>query len=418
MIALVDCNAFYCSCERVFRPDLVKVPVVVLSNNDGCAVARSSEAKALGIKMGEPFFKWRKFAADNGVKVFSSNYALYADLSDRVYEVLQGFSLECERYSIDEAFLVLPPKGEAELAKLGALIRRKVYRLTGIPVSVGVAETKTLAKVANHFAKTREDGVSVLMPNSGALEKALADLPVGEVWGIGPRSASKLATVGVATAHDLAQMEIAHAKSMLTITGARTVMELRGTPCLDIELAPPPQKALCVSKAFGRRIETLHELREATMSYAAAAAAKLRKQGLIAGWLQAFIATSPFDKGDKYSRGFSAQLNTPTSDTQPIQALAASICSALYRPGYPYYRAGILLTDLTPAGTSQITMFTDFNSSETKISCLLDKVNKAHGRGAIVFAGAGLAKPWQTKFEQRSPRYTTEWNEIPKAVAA
>lgn len=370
--------------------------------------------------MGQPFFKWRELAKAKGVAVFSSNYALYADFSDRVYQVLQAFSRDCDRYSIDEAFLDVKDKDEEYLLHIAKHMREAVRRITGIPVSVGIGETKTLAKVANHYAKTSNTGVFVLRTETSKYETALCHLPVGEVWGIGPMSAAKLTAIGIQNAMQLAQMQLPHAKSLLTITGERTVLELKGVRCIELDVAPPAQKALCVSKAFGRRVYSENELREAIMTYAAAAAAKLRKQGLIAGWIQALIATSPFDKGPKISRGLSAQLISPTSNTQTIQDAAATICSSLYRPGYPYYRAGVVLTDLVPETTQQLSLLQARarDGKAGKISRTLDAINKAHGHGMIVFAGAGLSRPWQTRFENRSPRYTTDWAEIPKAFAA
>lgn len=412
---MVDCNNFYASCERVFNPGLEGKPVVVLSNNDGCVIARSGEAKALGIAMGEPAYKREAFYARHGVRVFSSNYALYGDMSARVMRTLSLFSAEAEVYSIDECFLLLRGMSSASLIETAREIRSTVKKWTGIPVGVGIARTKTLAKAANRLAK-RGDGVRLLEDDED-IDRVLGDMETGDVWGIGRRNARYLAACGVHTALDLKRRPDDWVRRHLTVTGLRTVLELRQTPCIALEDAPPPARSLVCSRSFGRRVESLESLEEAVSSYVQRAAEKLRRKGLVAGAVQVFLETNRFQPDPKHEASLCRALPAPTADTLALHAPALEILRAMYKPGYKYQKAGVILLDLAPAGQRQLSFLEPRGEEKRKRDALmnvLDRANTLFGRGALTLAASGVGKKeWHMRQERRSPRYTTSWAELP-----
>lgn len=405
-IALVDANNFYVSCERVFNPQLRNKPVVVLSNNDGCAVARSNEVKALGVKMGTPLFQLRSLIQQHYIQVYSSNYTLYGDLSRRVMETLEQFSPDIEVYSIDEAFLGL----SGNVAATAEQIRATAQQWTGIPVSVGVAQTKTLAKVASHIAK-RGAGVCVLTDPA----PVLAELPVGEIWGIGSRLSARLQQQGVETALQLRNVELPWVRQLMGIVGVRLVQELRGIACLPLELCPTPRKSCCVSRSFGRPVEGLPDLKEAVATYAARAAGKLRQDKLQAGVVTVFIATNRFKPGEpQYSSSIAVPLPYPANDSLTLIQAATAAVEHLYRPGFTYQKAGVLLTELSPIGMVQGNLFADLAQVQRRegLMQLVDTLNHRHGAGTVFWAAEGLTKNWQTRAAKRSPRYTTRWSDL------
>ncbi len=417
--AMVDANNFYVSCERVFDSTLEGRPVVVLSNNDGCVIARSNEAKALGIEMGDPMFKRRDFFDLHGVRILSSNYALYGDMSARVMQVLSRFSPDVERYSIDEAFLLVPTLAHNDLLAVAADIRRTVLQWTGIPVCVGVARTKTLSKIANRLAKkTPGSGGLWLLDDPADIDARLAQIAVGDVWGIGRRYAKFLHDRGISTALQLARQPRDWVRRHLTIVGLHTVMELGGDPCIPFEENPPPARTLMVTRSFGERVSDLGSLEEALSTHVQRAAEKLRKKGLRAGAVQAFLETSRFRPEEYCANSGCQPLAAPTAYTPELHAAALCILRVIYRPGPAYQRIGVMLLDLIPEGARQLT-FWDRAVDERPRQALmqaLDRVNAAYGRGTLVLAAAGLgAKPWHMRQERRSPCYTTRWSELPVA---
>lgn len=417
MFALVDCNSFYCACERVFRPDLARKPVVVLSNNDGCIVARSAEVKALGVPMGAPYHQVAGLLRKHGTHVFSSNYALYGDMSRRVMEVLSRFSPRQEVYSIDEAFLDL--SGFRDLESHALEIRHTVWRWTGIPVSVGVAPTKTLAKVANHLAKRdpRHAGVC-LLDKPEDWDEALSRLKVGEVWGVGRRLSERLRVLGIHTALDLryASLEIIRQRFGVVLT--RTVLELGGTVALDLETEPEPRKQIVCSRAFGRPVEILPELREAVVAYASRAAEKLRGQGLGCRVMQVFAHTNGFRQSDAQCH-VSAQIGFPaaTQDTRELAMAAARGMEQCFRPGFRYHKAGVMLMDLAPTALQPGLGFESERQGQKSQSLMatMDRINEQMGRGRINMAGQGLEPAWRTRAQRMSSHYTTDWHQLPNA---
>lgn len=418
--AMVDCNNFYVSCERVFAPALEGRPVVVLSNNDGCVIARSNEAKALGIGMGEPAFKRETFFRNHGVTVFSSNYALYGDMSSRVQRVLTRFSPEIEHYSIDESFLIMRSRDPQRLMEQAAEIRRTVHRWTGIPVCVGLARTKTLAKVANRIAKKREGTNGVWLMDGGAqVRDELAGVAVEDVWGIGRRSARKLRACGVRSALDLTRRTRDWVREKLTVCGLRTMMELQGIPCHPFEEQPPAVRSVTCSRSFGTRITRLEALEEALCAYVQRAAEKLRARDLQAGAVQVFLSTNRFAEDPQYNGSGCLPLDRPTSHTPCLHRKALSILRDIYREGYKYQKVGVLMLDLTERGQRQLT-FDDYRNArdESRRDSLmktLDSVNARFGRDSLRFGGAGLGrKEWHMRQRRLSRRFTTSWAEIPQ----
>ena len=414
VFALLDCNNFYVSCERLFDPRLEGRPVIVLSNNDGCVIARSNEAKALGIKMGEPFFKCRKLVEARRILVFSSNYSLYGDLSRRVMDVLAGLEPEVEVYSIDEAFMRMPPGSTAALLENGRHIRATVRKLVGIPVSIGFGPTKTMAKVANRIAKKQpEHGGVFVLPEQG-LDDLLATVKVGDVWGIGGRSAAKLSLRGIRTALDLKNADDGWLRRQLTVTGLRVAMELRGISCLSFEEIPPPSKSIATSRSFGRPVTSLVELREALAAYVSTAAEKLRRQQLKAGCLQVYLTTNHFRSGEsQYANSMTITLPAPSAATPELINHAVQALRRIYRPGFAYQKVGVVLLDLVGSGFELPGLFCSPRRDNDALMAALDRINGRWGRDTLHSAATGFLRPWKNRQAMKSPAYTTSWAELP-----
>jgi DNA polymerase V len=413
-LALVDCNNFYVSCERVFQPELRGRPVVVLSNNDGCVIARSNEAKALGIAMGVPWHLHKDRFADAGVIVRSSNYTLYGDMSGRVMSVLRRFTPDLEIYSIDEAFLGLSGFG-ARLESHARAVRAAVLQWTGVPVSIGIAPTKTLAKAANHIAKKDEKhgGVSLLL-DEAAQDAALARIELTDLWGIAGRLAARLAAIGINTPIDLKRGDARLIRERLGVVTMRLALELRGAPCLDLERDVPDRKSIMASRSFGRPVTTLAELREALASYTARAAEKLRRQHLATAHLMVFIETNRFKPDDaQHCATRTVHLPVATSDSGKLIGAALAGLASIGRDGYRYKKAGVVLLDLHPAAMVQEGLF-DRADNPRRVALMrtVDGLNLRFGRDAVTFAAAGCRRPWKMSRGFLSPRYTTAWDEL------
>jgi DNA polymerase V len=414
MYALIDCSSYYVSCERIFNPQLKGKPVVVLSNNDGCVVARSNEAKALGIPAGIAAFKIRHLFESGEVYAYSSNYSLYGDISRRVMETLAQFSPEIEVYSIDEAFLKLAGFEHLDLTEYGRTMRATVLKWVGMPVSVGIGATKTIAKAAQHIAKKskKADGV-VNLAAPKHLERALALTPVEDIWGVGHSYARFLKKNGVDTALDLRNAETGWVKKHMGIVGVRIVEELRGVPCLTLEMCPPPKKGITVSRSFGKLVDSLGGMQEAVATYATRAGEKLRRERLAAGALMIFVMTNRFRDEPQYSNSAAIELPVPSSCTPELIQYALLCLDRIYRKGYRFYKAGIILDSLVPWGMIQTDLFDVRNrDSDKRLMFALDEVNTRHGAGTLIFAASGIQRPWKTKFNRRSPRFTTRWAEL------
>lgn len=417
MFALCDVNSFYASCETVFRPDLKGRPVVVLSNNDGCVIARSAEAKPF-VKMGEPYFKQKDAFRRQGVICFSSNYELYADMSNRVMTTLEELSPRCEIYSIDEAFCDLTGvRNCRDLTDFGREIRETVLRRTHLTVGVGIAQTKTLAKLANHAAKQwqRQTGGVVDLSNFDKQRKLMAALSVDEVWGVGRRISKKLGSMGINTVLQLADTDIRFIRKHFNVVLERTVRELRGEPCLGLEEFAPVKQEIVCSRSFGGRITEYHEMRQAICSYASRAAEKLRGEHQYCRFISAFVKTSPFALNEPYyGNSASVKLLTPTQDSRDIIAAATRCLDAIWKDGHRYQKAGVMLGDFYSQGVAQLNLFDD-NAPRKNSEALmevLDHLNAKNGRGALYFAGQGIQTAWQMKREMLSPRYTTRYSDL------
>jgi DNA polymerase V len=411
-IGLIDCNNFYVSCERVFQPKLRRRPVVVLSNNDGCVIARSNEAKALGLKMGTPLFKVQDLVDDHNVAVYSSNYALYGDMSHRVMEALQEFTPEVEVYSIDEAFMGLDDEDQPFHAH-GVRIREKVLKWTGIPVSVGIGQTKTLAKVANHLSKNPvHQGVLDLTPVDMQAE-ALEMTPVNEVWGVGPAYSKMLKAAGITTARQLRDADRRWIRRHMTIVGARIVEELRGISCLPLEQCPQQNKSITCSRSFGLPVESLYELREAVAVYLTRAAERLRRGRLAAGVVTVFINTNRFSNEPQYGNSATYELAYSTDSTKELLDWALKGLEQIYRPGYRFKKAVVMLNGLVPADQLSRRFFGDASFERSRcVMKAVDEINRRHGHDTVRF---GVAQPkgrWQTKALKRSQCYTTRLKDV------
>ncbi|KXS32870.1 MAG: DNA-directed DNA polymerase [Candidatus Gallionella acididurans] len=421
-LALIDCNNFYVSCERMFNPRLEGVPVVVLSNNDGCAVARSNEVKALGIKMGEPWFKMEKIARQHGIVALSSNYSLYGDLSARVMSILSTFSPRQEIYSIDECFLDLAGFDPKTLLAYGQTIRQAVKRNVGIPVCVGIADTKTLAKLANHCAKkglAGRDGVCDFGQLDEQRRRTLfASLPVGEIWGVGGRITEKLLAMNITTVEELCNANLEMIRSRFSIVLARTVQELNGTPCIELEDANTPRQQIMVSRSFGSTVTALADLSESVASFTTRAAEKLRQDGSVAASLCVYVHTNPFKEDDpQYQRSLVVPLGLPTDDTSKLVHAALTGLKVIYRSGYRYKKTGVLLMGLQAKDTIQATLFDDPAEqarSDNRMR-VMDAINRRMGQGSVTIAASGVRQRWAMRRERKSPNYTTEWSELPVA---
>jgi DNA polymerase V len=421
IFALVDCNNFYVSCERVFNPRLEGRPVVVLSNNDGCVVARSNEVKALGVGMGIPVFKVRKLIEAHGVQVYSSNYTLYGDMSRRVMATLGEFTPEMEIYSIDEAFLDLSGFADRDLDQYGRKMRATVRKWTGIPVSVGIARTKTLAKIANHLAKKSVKAAGVLdLTDSPYLDAALERTAVEDIWGIGGAFARRLHQVGIKNALQLRDADDRWVQKQLHIGGLKTVHELRGEVCYELEVSPPANKGIASSRSFGRRVESLEDMREAVATYTSQAARKLRRQHLAAGVMTVFVMTNLFSKTEpRYFNAETTELPTASNDTGELITHALQSLDKIFRPGCRYKKVGVMFDALVPEDKVQANLFDRVDRRRhRKLMQVLDKVNKVMDADTLRYGATGLKRPWKTKFQQRSSRYTTQWEELPQVKAA
>lgn len=414
--ALVDCNSFYASCERVFRPDLKNKPIVVLSNNDGCVVALSKEAKAIGIKMCEPWFKTKNHLLKNKGVAFSSNYELYADISSRVMQTLEHLSPNIEIYSIDEAFLDLSGVDACtNLDQFGHMCKSTIMQWTGMPVRVGIGPTKTLAKAASYGAKKylKTKGV-VDLSNTDKQRRLLAIMPVGEIWGVGRRLNEKLNKIGIKTALELIDSDTRLIRSRFGILLQRTVMELRGSPCIGLEEIPNTKKQIVVSRTFGKKVNKLIDINEAVSDYSARACEKLRKEKQFCKMVSVFMRTNPFRKQDQqYSNILSYKLSTPTNDTRDILHTTRAITKNLFRPNINFIKAGVMLSDFYDKGISQSDFFINrnLNKDDNQLMETIDRINST-GIGRISFASQGIKKDWSMKRYMHSPRYTTNWKDL------
>jgi DNA polymerase V len=413
VFALVDCNNFYASCERVFNPKLNGQPVIVLSNNDGCVVARSNEAKALGIGMGVPEFMVREIIRAHQVQVFSSNYALYGDMSQRVMETLQQFCPDLEIYSIDEAFLSLSGFRSRNFAEYAGTIRATVKRWTGLPVSIGIAETKTLSKIAGDIAKKTPGGVFDLLTCPDR-ESVLAKTPVADVWGIGKAHSQFLNGYGIHTALQLSRADNQFIRKQMGIVGLRLVNELRGLSCLELEQAPPTKKGITCARSFGKAITKLQEMEEAVSSYVTRAAEKLRREELAVTNLSVFLHTNQFNEVAQYSNSLTVRLPVATDTTHELISVALQGIRKIWREGYAYKKAGVMFLGLVPASEIQADLFDNSDRTRSKkLMMALDSINKRFGSGTLQYASSGIAKEWKATFNRRSPAFTTSWDELP-----
>jgi DNA polymerase V len=413
-LALIDGNNFYVSCERAFDRKLEGVPVLVLSNNDGCAIARSEEVKALGVRMGEPAFKLRPLIEKHGVRVFSSNYVLYGDMSRRVNDVLNQFSPEAEVYSIDETFLGLSGFAHKDLWDHAQDMRATVRRWTGIPTCVGLGPTKTLAKLANAVAKKNPvfGGVCDLTHPAvrGAVLRAFA---VADVWGVGAATARKLAGLSVTTAAALRDLDPMLARSLGTVVLERIVRELRGIACLGLEHVPPTRKGLAVTRSFGAPVSGLGGVLEAVATYATRAGEKLRQHGLVAGQLCAFLHTNPHQPGPRYHGARSTRLVPMSDDTRALVAAARRCIEAAWRDGFAYTKAGVILDDLRRREDAPRSLFEAPDPRAAALMRAMDELNAKHGRHTVFPAAMGIQRAWKQRAEHCSPRYTTRLSDLP-----
>lgn len=427
MFALVDGNNFYVSCERVFRPDLNGKPVVVLSNNDGCAIARSNEAKALGIKMGAPWFEIRHLEESEGLVALSANFALYGDLSDRVASIIAGMGPAHEIYSIDESFVDLAGV-RGDLTERARRVRERILQWVGIPCGVGIGQTKTLAKLGNYIAKTAERKPNsypaklAQVCNFASLTKAemqavFEATPVNEVWGVGRKISAQLNEGGIMTVQDLVGLDPATVRRHWSVVLERTVLELQGTSCISLEDAPPVKQEIACTRSFGHPITELRDVSEAVTEFASRAAEKLRKQNSLANKILVFIRTSPFRPEPQYSRSVIVPMRRPTSDTGDLVASALMGLRAIYRPGFKLAKAGVMLLELQDSSYEQIELDLEQDNAidRSKLMAALDVVNQRFGKGTLHMASAGMEgekRIWSMKQERRTPCYTTRWEDI------
>ena len=417
MFALCDVNSFYASCETVFRPDLKGRPVVVLSNNDGCVIARSAEAKPF-VTMGEPYFKQKDAFRRHGIVAFSSNYELYADMSNRVMTTLEEMSPRVEIYSIDEAFCDLTGVRNCRvLEEFGREIRATVLQRTHLTVGVGIAPTKTLAKLANHAAKKwqKQTGGVVDLSNVDRQRRLMALVPVEDVWGVGRRITKKLNAMGVKTALDLSEQSTWVIRRHFNVVLERTIRELRGEPCLELEEFAPAKQEIVCSRSFGGRITDYEEMRQAICSYAARASEKLRGEHQFCRFISTFVKTSPFALNEPYyGNSASVKLLTPTQDSRDIIGAATRCLDKIWRDGHRYQKAGVMLGDFFSQGVAQLNLFDDNapRADSEQLMTLLDQLNAKDGRGTLYFAGQGIQQQWRMKRERLSPRYTTRFSDL------
>lgn len=414
LYGLIDCNNFYASCERVFQPSLNEKAIVVLSNNDGCVIARSAEAKALGIPMGEPAFKIKDLIESNQVTVFSSNYVLYGDMSSRVMATIGAIVPEMEIYSIDEAFIMFDGFENINLYELGDKLVRTVKKGTGIPVSLGVAPTKTLAKVANKFAKKYKGYKGVcIIDDDEKREKALKLTNIGDVWGIGRQYKKKLEYYSVNTAWDFTQRTKSWVKQHMGVVGERTWLELNGTPCIVTE-GPPSKKTICTSRSFGEKLTTIEPISEAVANFAAGCAEKLRAQKSTAAVVIVFLQTNPFSTNQpQYYNNAVLQLPVSSNDSAELINYALRGLQSIFKEGYQYKKAGVIVSEISPERPLQVDMFdTRDRPKYQKAMVAMDKLNASYGRQKVKIASQGFDRKWKLKNEKLSPCYTTKISDI------
>lgn len=415
-IALVDCNNFYVSCERLFQPGLEGKPLVVLSNNDGCVVSRSQEVKDLGVRMAAPWFQLKDIAKRHGITALSSNYALYADLSNRVMRLLSQWSPDQEIYSIDESFLDLT--GILEPTRYCQRIRSSIKQCVGIPVCVGIAPSKTLAKLANHVAKKQPHYGSVCNFNEMTeehLDSLFATIAAGEVWGVGKRTANRLQDMGITSVLELKRAPAKRIRAEFGVVLERTVAELNGEACLELDdIASPCQQIIC-SRSFGIAVYALADLEQAVIAYTTRAAEKLRRQHSLSGGIQVYIRTNPHrEKEPQYQHGITVPLPDPTDDTRLLCRAALSGLRQIYRNGFAYQKAGVTLSEIIPEAARPRTLFDDVGAQQKSraLMATLDQINRSMGSGTVRLLGEGVRKSWAMRRENASRRYTTEWDEI------
>ena len=416
-IALIDCNSFYVSCERLFNPKIRRLPVVVLSNNDGCIISRSNEAKALGIKMGEPYFKARNIIIKNNVQVFSSNYSLYGDISRRVMRTLKRFNSKIEVYSIDEAFLDLSNFSDKEVKDVGKEIRNTVLQWTGIPTSIGIAETKTLSKVANHIAKKQKSGV-VSLVNIKDLDPILEKVEVRDIWGVGKQLSKFYIKNGIYNAKQLKNASNTWIKKTKNVLSSRTAMELRGVPCIEIETKQAKRKSCCVSRSFGKKVEKLRELKESVTSYCLNAAEKIRSESLVCKSITVFIRTSPFqNKGIFYSNSKTIDFPIATNNSIEIVKNALTGLDLIYKDGFKYQKAGIILSGLSDSEKGNSLFKSTKDDKIKNLMQSIDSTNYRYGRSTISLASAGINKKWSMRRQYSSKIDTADFYSLPKILA-
>jgi len=403
-IALVDCNSFYVSCERLFNPSLIKKPIIVLSSNDGCVISRSMEAKFLGIKMGEPYFKVERIVKKNNVKIFSSNYSLYGDISRRVMKTLKQFSPQIEIYSIDEAFLNLSSIKDEDLLEHGNKIRSTILKWTGIPTSIGIATTKTLSKAANHLAKKERSGIINLI-NSKQIDKLLAEIKINDVWGVGRQLTKFYIKNGINTAYQLKNISNNWVKKNTNVFGSRTVMELKGISCISLESHQEKRKNCCVSRSFGKKVTKLEELKESITMHCLNAAEKIRNDNQTTKKVTIFIRTSPFQKDKNYyANTKDVELPIRTNDSIELVKQALFALKCIYKKGYRYQKTGIILSGLKDVNIYKKNLFSTINDEEKRKRLMqaIDYTNTKYGRNVLSIAQAGLQKRWNIKKQYSS----------------
>ena len=416
-IALIDCNSFYVSCERLFNPKIRRLPVVVLSNNDGCIISRSNEAKALGIKMGEPYFKARNIIIKNNVQVFSSNYSLYGDISRRVMRTLKRFNSKIEVYSIDEAFLDLSNFSDKDVKDVGKEIRNTILQWTGIPTSIGIAETKTLSKVANHIAKKQKSGV-VSLVNIKDLDPILEKVEVRDIWGVGKQLSKFYIKNGIYNAKQLKNASNTWIKKTKNVLSSRTAMELRGVPCIEIETKQAKRKSCCVSRSFGKKVEKLRELKESVTSYCLNAAEKIRSESLVCKSVTIFIRTSPFqNKGIFYSNSKTIDFPIATNNSIEIVKNALTGLDLIYKDGFKYQKAGIILSGLSDSEKGNSLFKSTKDERIKNLMQSIDNTNYRYGRSTISLASAGINKKWSMRRQYSSKIDTADFYSLPKILA-
>ena len=412
-LALVDCNSFYVSCERLFNPRIRKKPVVVLSNNDGCIISRSNEAKALGIKMGEPYFKAKDIIIRNKVEVFSSNYSLYGDLSRRVMRTLKRFNAEIEVYSIDEAFMDLSNFPDDEVEKIGKEIRETVLQWTGIPTSIGIAKTKTLSKVANHIAKKKQSGVTSLIGIDN-LDPILEKVEINDVWGVGRQLTKFYQKNGIYNAKQLKNKSNTWIKKSSNVLGSRTAMELRGIPCINLETSQTKRKSCVVSRSFGKRIEKFQELKEAVTKYCLNASEKIRSESLVAKAITVFVRTSPFQRNfSYYSNAKTIDFPIATNNSIEIVKTAVSILEKIFKNGYQYQKAGVMLTGLRNDDGRKNLFSSEKDEKIKSLMQSIDNTNYRYGRSTLSLASAGVHKKWNMRRQYSSKIDTADFYCLP-----